>query len=142
MHSMPEPGQRLCIECGYVLDHLTEPRCPECGRAFDFANPSTFRVASSRRPMPRSLAAIAWLHCLTLAVLTIDVVSHEPGGTSILDDLHDQVDLGPLALILVLTSPFILILCLVWPWRRWLGIADVALTAIMVVDVLRAWAHL
>ena len=28
-----EPPQ--CRECGYILIGLPEPRCPECGRAFD-----------------------------------------------------------------------------------------------------------
>ncbi len=24
-----------CVQCGYSLRGLTEPRCPECGMAFD-----------------------------------------------------------------------------------------------------------
>lgn len=24
-----------CVECGYRLDNLTQPRCPECGTAFE-----------------------------------------------------------------------------------------------------------
>ncbi|MEO0587448.1 MAG: hypothetical protein AAF078_07405 [Planctomycetota bacterium] len=26
---------RVCASCGYPLQHLTDPRCPECGAAFD-----------------------------------------------------------------------------------------------------------
>lgn len=26
---------KLCLGCGYNLDHLPENRCPECGRLFD-----------------------------------------------------------------------------------------------------------
>jgi predicted amidophosphoribosyltransferase len=33
----------FCIECGYPLDGLPEPRCPECGAAFDPADPDSFR---------------------------------------------------------------------------------------------------
>ena len=33
----------FCIECGYPLDGLPEPRCPECGRAFDPDDPGSFR---------------------------------------------------------------------------------------------------
>jgi hypothetical protein len=40
--STPEPISTLCLDCGYVLDHLAEPRCPECGRPFDPRDPSTF----------------------------------------------------------------------------------------------------
>jgi hypothetical protein len=31
-----------CKGCQYSLANLTEPRCPECGRAFDPNEPSTF----------------------------------------------------------------------------------------------------
>jgi len=35
---LPIPGIGLCCPaCGYNLTGLTEPRCPECGRAFDVA---------------------------------------------------------------------------------------------------------
>ncbi len=29
----------LCLECGYNLKGLTEPRCPECGTAFEMDRP-------------------------------------------------------------------------------------------------------
>lgn len=31
-----------CLTCHYDLAHLAENRCPECGRAFDPADPNTF----------------------------------------------------------------------------------------------------
>ncbi len=37
-----------CLDCGYDLRHLTEPRCPECGRPFDPGDESTFHVPFSR----------------------------------------------------------------------------------------------
>lgn len=37
------PGRTpRCLGCGYTLTGLPEPRCPECGRFFDPASPSTF----------------------------------------------------------------------------------------------------
>lgn len=32
-----------CLSCDYNLSHLTEHRCPECGRAFDPNDPATFQ---------------------------------------------------------------------------------------------------
>lgn len=40
-----------CKTCHYSLSKLTEHRCPECGRAFDPNDPSTF--LSGREPDPR-----------------------------------------------------------------------------------------
>ena len=28
---MAEPDHKRCLGCGYILDGLPEPRCPECG---------------------------------------------------------------------------------------------------------------
>jgi hypothetical protein len=40
-----------CRHCGYSLLHLTKPRCPECGEAFDPEGPTTFGPAKGpRRP--------------------------------------------------------------------------------------------
>ncbi len=36
-----DPVKR-CLNCFYVLDHLPSDQCPECGRAFDPSNPSTY----------------------------------------------------------------------------------------------------
>ena len=33
-----------CLRCGYVLEGLPEPRCPECGRPFDLNNPATYNT--------------------------------------------------------------------------------------------------
>lgn len=43
--SPPSSGPRPmhCRSCGYILIGLSEPRCPECGRAFDPHDPATFR---------------------------------------------------------------------------------------------------
>lgn len=31
-----------CLDCGYVIEGLPEPVCPECGRPFDSRNPASF----------------------------------------------------------------------------------------------------
>ena len=36
------PKGASCLKCGYLLQGLAEPRCPECGRMFDPADPRTY----------------------------------------------------------------------------------------------------
>lgn len=51
---MVAPGspseEGFCAKCRYPLRGLPEPRCPECGKAFDPSDPHTFLVAG-QRPM-------------------------------------------------------------------------------------------
>ncbi len=42
MGAPPNTQPKRCLTCGYILDHLAEPRCPECGREFDSASPWTY----------------------------------------------------------------------------------------------------
>jgi len=63
----PTHPTRYCRQCQYVLDGLTENRCPECGTTFEPGDPSTYW----RTPQgPRSLVdrtAAAWRDCLASA---------------------------------------------------------------------------
>jgi hypothetical protein len=38
------PDNALCLGCGYALRALPENRCPECGRGFNPADPTSFDV--------------------------------------------------------------------------------------------------
>ena len=50
LHTSPPPAPTMyCRRCEYVLDGLTDPRCPECGRVFDPAQRRSYRS----RPRPR-----------------------------------------------------------------------------------------
>ncbi|MCA9256246.1 MAG: hypothetical protein KDA33_11450 [Phycisphaerales bacterium] len=40
--SIPIPDDASCLDCGYSFLDLTADRCPECGRAFDADDTSTF----------------------------------------------------------------------------------------------------
>ena len=42
-----KPANR-CIWCGYIVEHLPENRCPECGNAFDPDDPGSVIVAETR----------------------------------------------------------------------------------------------
>ena len=33
-----------CLDCGYIIDHLPENRCPECGRRFDLTDSGSYSV--------------------------------------------------------------------------------------------------
>ncbi len=38
-----DKSAKICLDCGYDLDHLTEPQCPECGRGFDPKDGQSYR---------------------------------------------------------------------------------------------------
>jgi len=59
---------RYCAHCGYNLEQLPEPRCPECGHIFDFADPKTFRPEDP---------GVGW-RCLKLAIIGL-LISVIPG---------------------------------------------------------------
>ncbi len=63
IHPTAAEPSRYCRRCGYELRGLTAPRCPECGRVFDPANPRTYR----RRPIRRWLQRLIRTAVLILA---------------------------------------------------------------------------
>src|SRR5687767_9257598 len=54
-HPAEQPGidhpLGLCLSCNYPLHGLPTPRCPECGREFDPANPATMNMGRPLTPM-------------------------------------------------------------------------------------------
>ena len=60
----PHSGRRRCRGCDYALDGLPAGVCPECGRAFDPGDPSTFLAVMPDR---RELARVHALHAHALA---------------------------------------------------------------------------
>ena len=68
-----------CKTCGYVLDHLPEPRCPECGREFNLADSSTYLRSARRVPRSARVALIGvWL---VLALVVGELAFAKYGGT-------------------------------------------------------------
>lgn len=53
--TIDEPQVGLCWECGYSLQGLPTPRCPECGRPFDPADPATMNLGQHVGPVARRL---------------------------------------------------------------------------------------
>ena len=78
MGPLPAPPAIYCLDCGYLLHGLREPRCPECGRTFDPRDPETFARSSRRFKLigaartvpfvtPLVLLSVWWVHvALTL----------------------------------------------------------------------------
>jgi hypothetical protein len=61
-----------CLTCKYDLSKLTEHRCPECGRAFDPADPKTFHSAGRLSRRVSMLLVILIVVAIVLAcVITI-----------------------------------------------------------------------
>jgi hypothetical protein len=67
------PG--LCWDCNYSLQGLAEPRCPECGRPFDLANPGSFNQGKALGPVARRLLRSApWYGWLIRTYCCIAIV--------------------------------------------------------------------
>jgi len=83
---LPSDTRAKCLNCGYALRGLQEPRCPECGREFDPTDPNTFCYGGFGERLKRHLSEpIGWaIHLLAItgAVLLMigAVVPEEPKG--------------------------------------------------------------
>jgi len=75
---MPTPEPKRCLGCGYILENLPAPRCPECGRKFDPANSSTYcmELKSGRKYL---LAAMIGLLLVALPALGLVAGQSLPG---------------------------------------------------------------
>jgi len=71
----------VCLHCNYPLDAIDSTTCPECGRAFDPDDPSTFKrvlsdpVRLTRRPITEANTAM-----LALEREGIPATVHEESG--------------------------------------------------------------
>ncbi len=89
-----------CLACGYSLRGLADPRCPECGRSFDPANPATYSIRGAsckHRPLWQALSVyVAWL-------LTAYAVSSTTPGTPT-EAVFLWIASGPLGWVLAVTG--------------------------------------
>ena len=59
----------FCLACGYPLNNLPANRCPECGRAFDPADPRTMSIGAPLRCWQRWLLRPLGWPSISLALL-------------------------------------------------------------------------
>ena len=61
---------RRCLGCGYILDGLTENRCPECGREFAPDDPATY---AARQRSGRPYLVCSLIAAIAMGVLYADL---------------------------------------------------------------------
>ena len=97
---------KRCLGCGYILDHLPEPRCPECGRGFDANDQETYieRVVDGRAALWAALVAIGAILAAFAAEWVLSVVDPSGERESLRMWGHSAgIALAGLALVLELT---------------------------------------
>jgi len=70
-----------CLNCGYDLRGLPKNRCPECGRAFDPSDRSTFiaLLPDGRRPLAYAgVSVAAWI----ISAAVVLIISGSPAAVS------------------------------------------------------------
>src|SRR5438128_3659245 len=73
----------LCLACNYSLHGLPMPRCPECGREFDPADPATMNMGRELTPaMKWLLGPLRWpISAVTVCSLLFALwAARLPGG--------------------------------------------------------------
>lgn len=69
--SVGVPDNAICLECGYALRGLPEPRCPECGLAFDPNDPDSFGPLAGPRWMRHWRASPQVWHVVLVITATL-----------------------------------------------------------------------
>jgi hypothetical protein len=61
-----------CKTCNYPLTNLAERRCPECGRAFDPADPRTWALSDDAG---RRFRRLSWAVLVAIIVLALFLIA-------------------------------------------------------------------
>jgi len=62
------PSTARCLSCGYLLRGLPSPVCPECGRAFNPSDPTSYDVRPPGRRRRKWIAGAVFVVFLLIAV--------------------------------------------------------------------------
>ena len=77
------PDNAACLSCGYALQGLTQPSCPECGQGFDPTNRGTYTSLGRRGWIyAQAEAGPGWVIATGCMILTLLLLyaSSVPGG--------------------------------------------------------------
>lgn len=103
-----------CLKCGYDLSQLTEHRCPECGRAFDPKDPTTFVPEFQiRRPTTWDALRIFVWPFVVLTGMTLVLPSARSNLDAGFDSTRDLVIYAS-GLILAISAAFTVIVWIFW----------------------------
>jgi len=124
--------QAICRQCGYRLNGLAAPRCPECGSAFDLSDPRTYAVANpaARRAADLSMAALGAVS----AMLFVSVPWLACTRLHLTPPIWAAIWAG-------LSSLAVAVLCMLLRWRRILLTGLMLLPACMLVVIEAAPLH-
>ncbi|MCC6679048.1 MAG: hypothetical protein IT436_18135 [Phycisphaerales bacterium] len=147
------PADSRCLGCRYPLEGVVDPRCPECGRAFDPDDESTVYVPGRHTWWQRNALRPPGPALLTAAIAsagTLILAYCEPAGSYFLCEIVGVV-VGTLVILiwivrlgiaLVEASQLKCYTTHIRPnWKRWLVVPALILFAIVVSD-LRVLGHL
>ena len=81
----PASQPKRCLGCGYILEGLTQHRCPECGQAFDPENARTY-VRSQRSGRTYLAGAIVVLGALLTPMILYVLAGYELVRPSAVDN--------------------------------------------------------
>jgi hypothetical protein len=122
-----------CLKCGYLLRGLPHNECPECGQAFDPADPRTYHLPS---PIVPGRAEIIVLALLTLADLSYVQVPWDVPWQGLLPTPNPLLSLPIVAMGLA---------CAIYVarselrWQRILGYSCAGILALVLLTIIRAW---
>lgn len=108
------PTEKRCLNCDYILERLTEHRCPECAQPFDPTDPTTYGPLPARSGRLYLLLSIV---ATALSFLGPVLAALGDRGNSIPHRPLDYVDY----LLLIMLGP-------TFPFGLWLHFAVVVRT--------------
>lgn len=131
------PPLARCVQCGYLLRALVEPRCPECGHAFDPHDPKSYHLPPGSRPRrpwlpPLSPADLRHIIIVTVVAIVYTMLALPPYAYFEYADRE----------LFVITLPLVLSAHLVrmrpWP-ARLVGGSALLVCIVLLPPFLRAW---
>lgn len=102
------PESAVCLRCGYSLRGLPNVVCPECGRAFDPGDASTYRDRATKPSWRRWAKPPSLWHTLSVVVMTLLVLDAQStalgwGGVGGILTLCALIPIGPILVGVYLT---------------------------------------